>query len=271
MHSTASDGRCTPEELVARASAAGVTVLALTDHDTISGCAAAAGACAREHIGFVHGLEITAVTAEREVHILGYFVDPLSPALQRFLSEQRERRVNRVREMIERLAAHGIVLDAETVLKPGLDDPTRAAGRPWIARAMVDGGHVLDVAEAFDRWLSRGRPGFVPRAGAEPAEVFGLVHDAGGIASLAHPVLVAHDEWIPAFAEAGLDAIEAYHVDHDGSATAHYLAMAADLDLLVSGGSDYHADDSHGGVGPGSVSLPPEHFARLAARATRAT
>jgi predicted metal-dependent phosphoesterase TrpH len=102
----------------------------------------------------------------------------------------------------------------------------------------------------------------VPRAGAAPADVFARIHDAGGTASLAHPILVEHDEWIPRFAEAGLDALEAYHSDHDAAATARYLALAAQLGLSVSGGSDYHGDE-HGPAAPGSVTLPAEHFERL--------
>ena len=269
-HTTASDGRCTPEELAARAAAAGVTTLGLTDHDTVGGCVATAEACGRYGVDFVRGVEITAVASERDVHVLGYFCDVESVPLLAFLAEQRRRRVDRVREMLDRLAALGMRLDTDAILKPGLDDSTRAVGRPSIARALVEGGHVATVNEAFDRWLSRGRPGFVPRIGADPADVFARVHDAGGIASLAHPVLVQHDEWIPVFAEAGLDAVEAYHSRHDAADTARYLGVARDLNLLVTGGSDYHADEEHGGGGPGSVSLPREHFERLLERAGRA-
>lgn len=268
-HTTASDGRCTPEELASRAAAAGVTTLGLTDHDTVGGCAATARACAHYGIDFVPGIEITAVAAERDVHVLGYFFDIESVSLLAFLAEQRRRRVDRVREMLDRLAALGMRLDTDAILKPGLDDSTRAVGRPWIARALVEGGHVATVNEAFDRWLSRGRPGFIPRIGADPAEVFARVHDAGGIASLAHPVLVQHDAWIPVFAESGLDAVEAYHSRHDAADTDRYLAVAHDLNLLVTGGSDYHADEEHGGGGPGSVSLPDNHFERLLKRVGR--
>ena len=268
-HTTASDGRCTPEELASRAAAAGVTTLGLTDHDTVGGCAATARACAYFGIDFVPGIEITAVAAERDVHVLGYFFDIESVSLLAFLAEQRRRRVDRVREMLDRLAALGMRLDTDAILKPGLDDSTRAVGRPWIARALVEGGHVATVNEAFDRWLSRGRPGFIPRIGADPAEVFARVHDAGGIASLAHPVLVQHDAWIPVFAESGLDAVEAYHSRHDAADTDRYLAVAHDLNLLVTGGSDYHADEEHGGGGPGSVSLPDNHFERLLKRVGR--
>jgi 3',5'-nucleoside bisphosphate phosphatase len=265
-HTTASDGRCTPAELVARAARAGVRVLSVTDHDTVASCAAVAGECAQAGIEFVSGIEITAVVDGADVHVLGYFMAPESLPLQAFLSEQRLRRVIRVREMISRLAAHGIKLDADAIVRPGVDDSSKSVGRPWIARALVAGGHVKHVAEAFDRWLARGRPAFVPRIGASPEEVFGRIHEAGGVASLAHPILVEHDEWIPGYAAAGLDALEAYHSDHDEDATKHYLALAADLRLAVSGGSDYHADDAHGGGGPGSVSLPREEYERLRSR-----
>lgn len=268
-HSTASDGKCSPEELAARAAAAGVTTLGLTDHDTLAGCPAAAAACTPLGIEFVPGIEITAVAEGRDVHVLAYFFDVNSPSLHEFLAEQRQHRVDRVREMLARLAEHGVVLDEDAVLGPALVDPTRAAGRPWIARALVEGGYVSSVAEAFDRWVGRGCPAFVPRVGAGPEQVIAEIHRAGGLASLAHPVLVKRDEWIPLFAAAGLDALEAFHSDHDESDTNRYLAFARDLNLLVTGGSDFHADAEHGGGGPGSVSLPREHFDRLKQRAMR--
>jgi predicted metal-dependent phosphoesterase TrpH len=262
-HTTASDGRCTPEELVARASAAGVTVLSVTDHDTVGGSEAAAAACAARRIEFVPGIEITAVVDGVDVHVLGYFFDLGSASLSAFLTRQRQQRVDRVYVILERLAAHGIVLDADAILKPALENRSTAAGRPWIARALVAAGHTKTTDEAFTRWLADGRPAFVPRGGAPPAEVFGRIHEAGGIASLAHPVHVGHDEWLPGFTSAGLDALEAYHSDHDAAATRHYLALAGRLGLAVSGGSDYHADDLHGPATPGSVSLPAEAYERL--------
>jgi predicted metal-dependent phosphoesterase TrpH len=264
-HTTASDGRCTPAQLVDRAARAGVQVLSVTDHDTVSACAAAADACADAGIEFVTGIEVTAVVDGSDLHVLGYFVDPESVALQAFLAAQRQLRVGRMREMLDRLADHGIALDADAILQPALDDTSRSVGRPWIARALVAGGHVKHVSEAFDRWLSRGRPAFMPRIGPSPDEVFSRIHEAGGVASLAHPILVKHDDWIPGYAAAGMDALEAYHSDHDDKATAHYLALAASLKLAVSGGSDYHADDGHGGKGPGSISLPRQAFDRLKA------
>lgn len=268
-HTTASDGRCTPAELVGRAAAAGVSTLAVTDHDTVAACADAARACHAAGISFVDGIEITAIRQGADVHILGYFVDARSPALLEFLAAQRLQRIDRVREMLERLAASGIRLDADAILKPGLDDSTKAAGRPWIARALVAAGHVGTTDEAFDRWLARGRPAFVPRAGAPPAAVIQRIHAAGGIAALAHPALLQGDECLDEMARAGLDAIEAYHSEHTPDDTARYVDAAARLGLLVTGGSDFHGDPSHGPAQPGAVSLPAHEFARLAARARR--
>ena len=271
-HTTASDGRCSPSELVARASAAGVTVLSVTDHDTVDACAAVGQACRDAGIDFVPGIEITAVRAEVDVHVLGYFLDPQAPALRIFLAEQRQQRVDRVGRMVAQLDALGLRLDADAILRPSIDTPGTSIGRPAIARALVAAGYVKTTNEAFSLWLSRGRPGFIAREGATPERVFAQIHDAGGIASLAHPGLLRHDEWIATLAASGLDALEAYHTNHDADAIARYRSIAQRLRLGISGGSDYHADESHGAPHPGSVSLPREAFDQLRDRATsRAT
>jgi predicted metal-dependent phosphoesterase TrpH len=268
-HTTASDGRLAPLDLVARAAEAGVTVLAVTDHDTVGGCAAAAAACAEAGVEFVPGIEITAIHQQRDLHLLGYFIDVTSPAFQAFLAEQRLHRIDRLRQMIGRLATLGIALDADDILQPALDDPRKSAGRPWIARALVAGGHAATTTEAFDRWLVNGRPAFVPRLGASSADVIARIHAAHGLASLAHPGLVGHDDWISNLVGEGLDAIEAYHSEHDAAATSRYLAMAKAMKIAVSGGSDFHGDPSHGPGRPGAVALPPAAYAAL--RGRRAT
>jgi predicted metal-dependent phosphoesterase TrpH len=265
-HTTASDGRCTPAELVAAASAAGVRVLSVTDHDTVAGYRPAAEVCAGTEIELVAGIEITAVRAGVDVHTLGYFIDVDSPALARFLDAQRHDRMNRIRAIVDRLRTHGIELDAEMILAPAHENAGRSAGRPWVARALVGAGHVATMNEAFSRWLSPGQPAFVPRIGDTPEQVIAHVHEAGGIASIAHPGTLAHDQWLPELVDAGLDAIEAYHTDHDGPTTARYLEFAARNGLAVSGGSDFHGHGSHGGLRPGTVSLPSEAFNRLKAR-----
>jgi predicted metal-dependent phosphoesterase TrpH len=262
-HTTESDGRCAPGELVARAKAAGVAVLAVTDHDTVGGCGAAAAACADTGVTFVTGIEITAMRDDHDVHILGYFLDVAAPGLRTFLSEQRRRRIDRLRQVAAKLAALGIKLDTEAILGPAIQDSGKSAGRPWIARALVAGGHVASTDEAFNRWLGRGKPAFVPRLGASPAEVIARIHDANGVASLAHPVVLGHDEWIEGLVSEGLDALEAYHSEHDYAATARYVAMASAMGIAVSGGSDFHGDPTHGPANPGAVSLPGDAYEKL--------
>ena len=262
-HTTASDGRCTPAELVALAWEAGVRVLAVTDHDTVAACEAVAAACAPAGIEFVAGIEITAVREGTDVHTLGYFFDVHAPVLAEFLSEQRRQRITRLRQMLDRLSTFGIVLDGDAILQPARDDPSTSAGRPWIARALVAGGHVASTTEAFDRWLGQDKPAFVARTEPTPEQVVARVHEAGGIASIAHPALLAHDDWLPPLVEAGLDAIEAYHTDHDEATTARYVAMAERLGVAVSGGSDFHGDPSHRARALGGVWLPRDAYERL--------
>jgi 3',5'-nucleoside bisphosphate phosphatase len=204
-HTTASDGRLAPEDLVRRAAAEGVTVLSVTDHDTVAAANAASSACASAGIEFVPGIEITATWQEVDVHILGYFVDVTSPTLDGFLTRQRQRRIDRVRTIVERLQQLGMPLDADALVRPALDDPSKSAGRPWVARALVAAGFVATPDLAFHKWLGRGRPAFVPRLGGVPEEIIGQIHAAGGLGSLAHPGLLRQDDWIPGFIAAGLD------------------------------------------------------------------
>jgi predicted metal-dependent phosphoesterase TrpH len=253
-------------DLVARAAAAGVEVLGVTDHDTVAAAAAAAAACAASGVEFVPGIEVTAAWHETDVHILGYFIDVRSPGLQAFLAAQREQRIERVRQIVARLDALGLHLDADAIVKPALEDASISAGRPWVARAMVAAGHVISTDLAFQNWLARGRPAFVPRSAPPPADAIGRIHDAGGLASLAHPGLLRHDDWIPGFLEAGLDAIEVYHPEHDAAATERYLALARRSGALISGGSDFHGDDTHGASAPGVAALPRAAFEALRQR-----
>jgi hypothetical protein len=251
---------------VARASGAGITTLAVTDHDTVASCAAVEHECVRAGLEFVPGIEISAIRDGRDVHVLGYFFDYRSTVLLDLLRDQRRQRMARARQMMDRLAHHGLALEQDDVLRPALEDETRAVGRPWIARALVKSGHATTINDAFDRWLSRGRPAFVPRVGPAPAAVASCLHEAGGIASIAHPGLLGRDDWLEGFVRSGVDALEAFHSKHDAKATARYLALAARLGVAVSGGSDYHADESHDREELGAIGLPQEHYDRLAAR-----
>ena len=262
LHTTASDGRCTPRELVTAAAAGGVSVMAVTDHDTTEALVEARAAAGEVGIDVVAGIEITAVEAGRDIHILGYFVDPDRAGLAVFLAAQRASRVARVEAIAERLAALGMPIASGPLLEQARRQPGRSIGRPQVARAMVDAGHVADIREAFDRWLGGDRPGFVPRSGPAPEAVIEVIHRAGGVASLAHPGKSRVESRIRGLRDAGLDALEVFHPDHDPALVDHYARLAADLNCLMTGGSDFHGDPGHGSA-PGSVSLPQSHWERL--------
>ena len=262
LHTTASDGRCTPRELVERAARAGVTVMAVTDHDTTAAVADVRSAALDHGIQAISGMEITAVEDRRDLHVLGYLFDPLHEPLGVFLLAQRSARIARVEAIGSRLARLGVPIDVEVLVRRARREGGRSIGRPQVARAMVEAGHVADTREAFDCWLGHARPGYVPRAGPSPEAVIEIVHQAGGVASLAHPGKFGLAARIPSLVEAGLDAVEAFHPDHDASLMNEYIRIARELDLLLTGGSDFHGDGTHGQA-PGAVALPAAEFARL--------
>lgn len=275
MHTTASDGRLSPAELVARASAAGLTTISVTDHDTLASVADVTAFAAVAGIDVVPGIEITAVHDGRDVHMLGYFFDPQSAMLGSVLEQQRALRVNRVREIAARLSSLGMPIDVESVLLATAARPGSSVGRPQVARELVKRGYVASVQEAFDAWLATGRPAFIERTGPSPAAIVDTIHAAGGIASMAHPGVTKRDELIAPLVEHGMDAIEVYHSDHTAEDVQVYRNLAARLGALVSGGSDFHGDDpvlhpsrlSRSQLGV--VMLPPEAFAELQSRARR--
>ena len=266
MHTTASDGRLSPAELVARASEAGLTTIAVTDHDTVSAIAEVTALASTLGVRVVTGIEVTAVDDGRDVHMLGYFFNPESVTLADVLQRQRAVRVQRVRDIGARLAALGMPVDVESVLLASAARPGSSVGRPQIARELVRAGFVGSVQQAFDVWLATGRPAFIPREGPSPVDIVAAIHDAGGVASMAHPGVTRRDELIGPLVEQGLDAIEVYHSDHLPEDAAKYLRIARRYGALVSGGSDFHGDGTRRAT-LGAVCLPREDFARLEAGA----
>jgi hypothetical protein len=274
LHTTASDGRCTPAELVARVLAAGVRVFAVTDHDTVAAIDEVTALAEAAGLRLLTGIEVTAVANGRDVHVLGYCFDHRAPALAAFLASQRELRIARVRRVGDALSSMGLTVDVDGLVDAVLSRPGASIGRPAIARALVAAGHAASVQDAFDRFIGEGRPAYVPRTGRTPEEVVHVLHDAGGVASMAHPAVTRQDDLIPGLAAAGLDAIEAYHADHTAEDATRYAALASRLGLAVSGGSDYHGepDGAAGGrrrVGVGEVLVPPHVVDDLEARAAR--
>jgi predicted metal-dependent phosphoesterase TrpH len=262
LHTTASDGRCSPLELVEQAAAAGITIMAATDHDTTASVAAVATLAAERGMEAISGIEITAVEDGRDVHVLGYFLNPGQPEFITFLASQRRTRVDRVRAIAARLDELGMPIDVDALIAVVGGESGRAIGRPQVARAMVQAGYLPDTREAFERWLGRDQPAFVARTGPSPEAVIETIHHAGGLASLAHPGRTQIDGRIPALRDAGLDALEAYHSDHDTAAADRYQRLADDLGLLVTGGSDYHGDPMHG-VSIAASTLPWDGWQRL--------
>ena len=265
MHTTRSDGTIAPAALVDRARAAGIRTMSVTDHDTMAGVAEAGAAASRRGIEFLPGIEITAVADGRDLHMLGYFLDPAPAGLDRFLVVQRDDRVRRAREMGEKLAALAVPIPIERLIEKA-SAAGRAVARPVVARALVEAGHCATPQEAFDRWLADDGPAYVARRGASPAEVVGLVARAGGLASLAHPGLLRRDDVIPGLVEAGLGALEAFHADHDAAAESRYQRLADHHGLAVSGGSDFHGDRHHRAASFGRVGLPRARYDTLLAR-----
>jgi 3',5'-nucleoside bisphosphate phosphatase len=267
LHTTASDGTLSPSELVHQARAAGLFTISITDHDTTAGGDAAADAARAAGVELVPGIEVSAVADGRDVHVLGYFLDSASSSLRLFLDAQREERLRRVTAMGDRLAALGCPVDVAPILDSAARG--RSVGRPQIATALLAAGYVATRDEAFDRFLEFGGPAYVPRRGASPQEVIAIIHDAGGVASLAHPGVSRRDDLIPVLAAAGLDALEAMHSDHDEDAEARYRALARALGLLVTGGSDFHGAQQHRATRFGSLSMSIEEFAELRLAAER--
>lgn len=264
-HTTASDGTLSPAALVRRAHAAGITCLAVTDHDTFAGLPEAAAEAARAGMTLVPGVELSTDATGREVHVLGYFCRADGGPLVDLLAEMRVARARRVEEIVTRLRAAGVPVALEQVLAVAGEG---APGRAHVARALVGLGCAASVPEAFDRYLLPGRPGYVPRRKLHPADAVRRVVDAGGVAVLAHPGLIGDDGVLPELIWAGLRGIEALYPAHSPDQVRDYLALADDLGLIATGGSDFHgAGERWGDLG--SVTVPDAVAARLAEAAGR--
>jgi 3',5'-nucleoside bisphosphate phosphatase len=262
LHSNFSDGTFTPEELVARADQLGFSALALTDHDTVEGCARMAAACQQKGIDFISGAEFTAEWVGNELHLLGYLIEIEDPALLEEITRFQSVRQERIREMVARLNRINIPLEADAVFRIA---NCRSPGRPHVGRALVQGGFCSTMDEAFERFLKRHRPAWVPKFRMSAAEAISLIHRAGGVAVMAHPGLNRTDELIPQLVEMGLDGLECYHTKHSSLDCERYLELAELHHLLVTGGSDCHGMNK-GQPLIGTIKLPLIHVEQLKAR-----
>jgi predicted metal-dependent phosphoesterase TrpH len=267
-HSTASDGTSTPAEVMCRARAAGLDVIALTDHDTVAGHDEARAALP-PGLTLVPGMELSCRLDGHSVHLLGYLFDPAYPELAAETARIRESRVRRAEEMVERLAELGVPVTWEQVRAIAGDG---VVGRPHVARAMVEAGVIESPEQAFGPdWIGEGGPAHVRRYALDPARAIALVRAAGGVSVLAHPRArgwEVPDNVIAGLAAAGLGGIEVWHPDQDQAQRTALQDLAARLNLVASGGSDDHGELT--GYRLGSDTIAPDAYERLVSQATGA-
>ena len=261
LHTNFSDGTFSPEELAGHAVRLGFAALALTDHDSVEGCAQMAELCKAAGITFIAGTELTAEHNDTELHILGYLVDIHNGKLLTEIAKFQIVRQNRIHEMVAKLNKLNMPIKAESVFALA---NCKSPGRPHVARALVKAGLVASSDEAFGRFLKKNRPAWVPKAKVSALEAIELVHQAGGLAIMAHPGLNRTDDVIPALVDAGLDGIECFHTKHSTATSERYLEIADKYHLLITGGSDCHGF-SKGKPLIGTIKLPYEHVEKLIA------
>ncbi len=254
LHSTASDGADTPEEVAAHAARQGVEVIALTDHDAVDGIPRLRERAEASGIRVITGVELSVNEQGIDVHVLAYGFDPEEPGFVVALARWREGRHERARKILSRLKGVGIrisIEEVEAIANGG------AIGRPHVAEALLQEGHVDSLNEAFQRYLGHHAPAYVAKMTVPMEEAAAIVHEAGGVTVLAHPGTLNRDHLIAGWTRRGLDGIEVWHTKHDASAVKRYSAIAAQFGLLKTGGTDCHGARTPG-VAIGAVPVPFE-------------
>lgn len=241
VHTTFSDGRLTPEEIVAAAKDAGLSYIAITDHDTVEGIRHLyeQGLYPSKTLHIIPGIEFSCEVDEHDVHILGYDFDIYNQALEDKVTELSESRWARFSQMVEKLQELGYAITESDVLQ--IAGTSRAIGRAHMARALVKKELVGSVREAFDKLLEHGQPAYVPHYRIEPEDAIALIRNAGGVPVLAHPKLVGDDAIVERMLALDFGGLEVYYPRHDEEDVARYKAMAEAHGLLITGGSDFHA------------------------------
>lgn len=265
-HSTFSDGVLSPTELIDLAYRLGVRIMALTDHDTIEGLPEAFATAARyPDLTLIPGVEISTDIPGSEVHVVGHFIDWQDQEFQRRLQQMRQSRLGRARKMVDKLVALGKPVSWDSVQSFASEG---AIGRPHIARALLEAGHVATVNEAFDLYLNRNGPAYVQRERLAPAKVVEMITAANGLPTLAHPrELDGLEELLSQLKTAGLIGMEVYYQDYSPEEVERLHAVADRFALIPLGGSDYHGMGGPQEREPGDIPLPDEPVQRLLALA----
>lgn len=262
-HSLRSDGALTPTELVRRAAARGVRIQALSDHDTLSGVAEATAEGERLGVRIIPATELNTESEWGDVHVLAYFIDPNDAVFEERMKWLRLNRGRRIELMVENLnrLGHAVSLARVQEIAQG-----GSLGRPHLAQALFEAGHVPTYDAAFDTLISKESPAYVSRIGLAPLEAVALVRKHGGVPSLAHPGTVLRlEEVLPELVRAGLAGIECYYGSHTPAWTAYCLRLAARSGLVPTGGSDFHGRGDHG-ADLGGTFVPPENVTALEAQ-----
>lgn len=262
-HTIASDGVCTPSQVVARALDIGLKAVAITDHDSVDGIPEALAAGEGRDIVVVPGVELSSDADGLDVHILGYFVDRRSERLRAKLQALRDSRRIRAERMVAALTEGGYPTTIEDVLAQAGEG---AIGRAHVGRALIQLGYAANMREAFETFIGHGRPYYVRKPLDHPADVCRFLRDEGALPVIAHAAVSRAEELIPELVGAGLAGVEAYHSEHDFVAQSRLLQLAERHGLLVTGGSDFHGHA--GGVELGSADVPDELLQPLLAAAT---
>jgi predicted metal-dependent phosphoesterase TrpH len=270
LHTTYSDGSYPPHEVVTMAHHAGLSTLAITDHDTTDGLPEAYSRASGLNLPIIPGIEISSLFLGKETHILGYFVEWKDPTFQCRLARLRETRCSRLPQIISKLTTLGVLITEEEVKDVA---GVGSVGRPHIAQVILAKGYVTSVKEAFERYLGQGAAAFVPRDLPDAAEVISWIREVGGVAVLAHPSWVEDKQKglqpiCEALKKCGLQGLEVFYSTHTYKQFSEYLYLAKRLDLLVTGGSDFHGSvkpDVRIGVGRGNLKIPEKLLGPLEA------
>jgi len=276
IHSTASDGSLSPEAILTLAAEKGLCAIALTDHDSVEGVKVLFGTGNPTEVELLSGVEISAAPPSAfglsgSVHILGYGIDVYHPKLNEILEKQQRARINRTPQIIDRLNQFGISLTLADIQS---EIGHQQIARPHIAQWLVKNGHAASMDEAFDRYLGKGRPGYVEKYRIPMDEAILYIRAAGGLAVLAHPGLLdlteteSYERFLVELMSMGLQGIEVYYPGHTPSQTLFFKNLAAKLGLLITGGTDFHGDinpEIQLGTGQGDLSIPYTVYESIAA------
>lgn len=261
LHSTASDGSFSSQELVQLASKLQLKAIAITDHDSVNGIAPALRA-GRKHakVEVIPAVELSSVLKNRDVHFLGYFINYKSVWLEDHLSKLRQSRLERAAKMVESLQKEGF----DIVIKDVLQEAGKGSvGRSHVAKVMLKKGQIDSIKEAFNKYIGRDGPCYVEKYSYSPEGVINIIKKIGGIAVLAHPGLSLVDEEIPQFIKYGIKGLEVFHSEHSNEDISRYGKLADELGLIKTGGSDCHGLESARGVLIGSMKVSDSCFEQL--------